>query len=141
MRIYLDTNILSFFLTERRDEISCPTEEGETARLPERIADKLRPHTGTHIPVPEGQADTRPRNVHVRPSISEWPDETGIGIAQVDAGHFRRFSVVSLADGHRDPNGRLIMAQAMPDKATLVNSDRKSPAIPKARLRLPFNWK
>ncbi|MCD7711082.1 MAG: type II toxin-antitoxin system VapC family toxin [Porphyromonadaceae bacterium] len=51
--------------------------------------------------------------------------DLGIKIVPVNEMHLRRLDALPLLEGHRDPNDRLIIAQAIADKATLVSSDTK----------------
>ncbi len=52
-------------------------------------------------------------------------DNAGINIEQVTEKHLKSFAGLPLYDDHRDPNDRLIIAQAIADRVPLVSSDRK----------------
>ena len=49
------------------------------------------------------------------------------------------YSTLPLFDEHRDPNDRLIIAQAISDKIALVSSDRKFDMYEKYGLEFVFN--
>ena len=52
-------------------------------------------------------------------------DNAGINIEQVTERHLKSFASLPLFDDHRDPNDRLIIAQAISDHVPLISSDRK----------------
>ena len=56
--------------------------------------------------------------------VFEWLHELGVSMVPVTEKHLKLLAELPLYAGHRDPNDRLIIAQAICDKATLVSSDR-----------------
>lgn len=52
-------------------------------------------------------------------------ESANISIEQVTERHLKCYSSLPLYDDHRDPNDRLIVAQAISDRVPLVSSDRK----------------
>ena len=83
MRLYLDTNILTYFLYNREE-------------LSEDVGMMLFDY-----------------------------GNSGIGITPVAKPHLSELASLPLYDDHRDPNDRLIIAQAIADRIPLISSDRK----------------
>ncbi len=55
--------------------------------------------------------------------IVDMVDELGITILPVKKDHLRKLEELPIVGEHRDHNDRVIIAQAISDKATLVSSD------------------
>ena len=60
-----------------------------------------------------------------RESLVKSIFETGIKIEQVTTKHLSELASLPIYDDHRDPNDRMIIAQAISDKVSLISSDRK----------------
>ncbi|MDY6241847.1 MAG: PIN domain-containing protein [Prevotella sp.] len=71
--------------------------------------------------------------------FSEWLKNMGIDIVPVSVKHLEKLASLPLMDDHRDPNDRLIIAQAILDKVALVSSDRKFDKYVKYGLDFVFN--
>ena len=71
--------------------------------------------------------------------FSQWLDEMSIKIVPVTVQNLQTYSTLPLFDEHRDPNDRLIIAQAISDKMALVSSDRKFDMYEKYGLEFVFN--
>ncbi len=54
-------------------------------------------------------------------------NEFGLSIKFVTKEHLRTFANLELVEGHRDPNDRLIIAQAITEKMPLISNDTKFP--------------
>lgn len=72
-------------------------------------------------------------------NFSEWLQDMGIDIVPVSVKHLQKLSTLPLMEDHRDPNDRLIIAQAITDKITLISSDRKFDKYVKYGLDFVFN--
>ena len=57
--------------------------------------------------------------------VPKWLDDLGIRIVSVGVPHLQRLAELPMFDDHRDPNDRLIVAQAISDRVPLISSDRK----------------
>lgn len=140
MRLYLDTNILVFFIYDT-DELSSDvrmllhdyanTLLTSTVCVQELIylvqAGKVgRTVNGKHQPV-------RPETV-----LGEIED-AGIAIVPADTRHLATLAELPLHDDHHDPNDRLIIAQAIADRVPLVSSDRKFSRYARHGLRFIYN--
>ena len=66
-------------------------------------------------------------------------DNAGINIEQVTERHLKSFASLPLFDDHRDPNDRLIIAQAIADRIPIVSSDRKFSMYERYGLDFIFN--
>jgi PIN domain nuclease of toxin-antitoxin system len=71
--------------------------------------------------------------------FSKWLKEMGIGIVPVSVKHLEELAALPLMDDHRDPNDRLIIAQAISDRIPLVSSDHKFERYVKYGLDFIFN--
>lgn len=125
MKIYLDTNILIFLLTNQ-DELSANTQRliGDYANVLQTSS--VCVHELIHLcqigKLDEGK---RKRN-HIRPEeIQALLDESEIRIVPVTQQHLNVYASLPLHEAHRDPNDRLIIAQAIADKTLLISSDNK----------------
>ena len=65
----------------------------------------------------------RRKPIHPGVIIGNMTD-AGIDIVPVGKSHLSMYATLPFYEEHRDPNDRLIIAQAIFDKATLVSSDR-----------------
>lgn len=66
-------------------------------------------------------------------------DNAGINIEQVTERHLKSFASLPLYDDHRDPNDRMIIAQAISDRIPLVSSDRKFSRYERHGLNFIYN--
>lgn len=66
-------------------------------------------------------------------------EEAGIDIVSVNRRHLQQVAELKLYDDHRDPNDRLIIAQAIADKTVLISSDRKFERYNNLGLHFIFN--
>lgn len=138
-RYYLDTNILVFLLERRNDEIS-----KEVGELIMNYGNLL--YTST-VCVHELIHLFQIGKLHIKRNgkdadisdFSKWLDEMNIKIVPVTVKHLQLYSSLPLFEEHRDPNDRLIIAQAISDKIALVSSDRKFDRYVKYGLDFVFN--
>ncbi len=68
-----------------------------------------------------GQKDVRKASVLALKRL----EELGVSMVPTTMEHIKTLMELPLYDDHRDPNDRLIIAQAMSDRVTLISSDRK----------------
>ena len=124
-RYYLDTNILVFLLEKRSDEIS--KEVGELIMDYENLlfTSTVCVHELIHLSqIGKLHIKRKGKNADIS-EFSQWLDEMSIKIVPVTVQNLQTYSTLPLFDEHRDPNDRLIIAQAISDKIALVSSDRK----------------
>ena len=140
MKFYLDTNVVVYFLFNR-DELSADVMEclfdygnillTSTVCVQELIhlcqTGKLEENSGK-------------RRNPVNPiGAIERIQEAGIQIIPVSERHLQQFSELPLMNDHRDPNDRLVIAQAISDRTALISSDHKFSLYEKNGLDFVFN--
>lgn len=125
MRFYLDTNILLFLITDQKDEICHGLQEVLSDYGNTLLSSSVCVHELLHlyqigkIPFKKGVNAPRPSEV------LGWLDDMGIEVVLADKRHLQCYSELEIYDDHRDPNDRLIIAQAIADRIPLVSSDGK----------------
>lgn len=62
-----------------------------------------------------------------------------MNIATVSKKHLQQVAVLPMYEKHRDPNDRLIIAQALSDRTALISSDQKFSLYERDGLELIFN--
>lgn len=139
MRIYLATNILAFLLLGNYDDISEDVlalfRDDETINLTSVVCvDEL-----IHL-CQIGKLPINKRSPIKSPGeITNWLDGIGVQIVGVGKKHLDDVAKLHLYEDHRDPNDRLIIAQAISDRIPLVSSDRKFDRYEKFGLEFIFN--
>lgn len=116
MRLFLDTNILVFFLYDPNelctDVKECLFDYSNTLFTSTVCVQELIHLCQIGKISQEGN------------SILNALNETGVSIEQVSAKHLSELATLPLHDDHRDPNDRMIIAQAISDHIPLISSDR-----------------
>jgi PIN domain nuclease of toxin-antitoxin system len=137
MRVLLDTNILVFMWTGQ-NEITKDTES--------IIGDYSVSLLTSSVCVAElmhlcqiGKIDGKHGAKKSASDVLSWLDSVGIDIVYLTRANLDAFSSLALYDGHRDPNDRVIIAQAISDKIPLVSSDRKFNRYERDGLDFVFN--
>lgn len=72
-------------------------------------------------------------------SIVPWSRGNDIRIVPINDVHLMEVAELSLHENHRDPNDRIIIAQAIADRIPLVSSDRKFEMYEEDGLEFIFN--
>lgn len=138
MRLYLDTNILVFLLLDEqsigRDVFNMFYDYSNTVHTSEVCVHEL-----IHL-VQIGKVRLKKRKSDETDAceILSWLHSKGIEIEPTEK-HLAAYASLPMLRDHRDPFDRLIIAQAMADKATLVTSDTKMPLYMKYGLKLVLN--
>lgn len=139
MRIYLDTNILAFMLTDRLDDISQDTMLQINDYENQLMASSVCVAELIHL-CQIGKLSGRRRKSTPHPdSIMSWLKAVGISMKSPDEKSMQTLSELVLFEDHRDPNDRLIVAQAISDRVPLVSSDHKFERYCKYGLDFMFN--
>ncbi len=138
MRAYLDTNILAFLLL---DDSQMSTDVQEILADYDNIlmtsvvcVDEL-----IHLCQIGKIPISKKSPIHSPSEITTWIEENGILIVEVKRKHLDEVASLHLYDDHRDPNDRMIIAQAISDKIPLVSSDHKFGRYVKFGLDFIFN--
>ncbi len=139
MRMYLDTNIL-YFLIQEGGEIS-----NEVRSEIDDYSNSL--HTSS-VCVQEliHLCQTDKIRIGKKSDIIKKPtdvfcllEKLEIHVVTVTDKHLREYANLPLWKEHSDPNDRLIIAQAMSDKACLISSDHKFKHYQQYGLDFMFN--
>ena len=139
MRYYLDTNIRIYMLTRNSDELSKEVFEILTDYSNTYITSTVCVHELIHL-FQIGKIPLKRNGERVVINdFSKWLKEMGIGIVPVSVKHLEELAALPLMDDHRDPNDRLIIAQAISDRIPLVSSDHKFERYVKYGLDFIFN--
>ena len=139
MRYYLDTNILVFLITGQKDEIDPDVKEHIFDYANRMMTSSVCVHELMHLyqigklPFKKGAHPPLP------PDVLSWLEDIGIEVMPVGKRHLQRLSELPMLPDHRDPNDRLIIAQAIEDRITLVSSDRKFEWYSRHGLTFVFN--
>lgn len=139
MRLYLDTNILVFFATGEEDEISADVEEMLRDYENSLLTSTVCVHELIHL-FQIGKIHTSRGGA--LPNVSgfeSWLDDMGVRIMPVNVRHLEEYARLPILGDHRDPNDRLIIAQAISDRVPLISSDRKFARYAKHGLDFVFN--
>ena len=127
MRVYLDTNILAFMVGQDRwtsigDDVRGVIKDYDTLLLSSSVcfAELVHLIQIGKVRIP-GQKDVRKASVLALKRL----EELGVSMVPTTMEHIKSLMELPLYDDHRDPNDRLIIAQAMSDRVTLISSDRK----------------
>ena len=58
-------------------------------------------------------------------AIEEWLERLDVEVVPIGIRHLKQLASLPIQGDHRDPNDRLIIAQAIADRVPLISSDRK----------------
>lgn len=71
--------------------------------------------------------------------FAKWLDLMNISVVPINIRHLEKYASLPILGDHRDPNDRLIIAQAISDRVPLISSDRKFTRYAKYGLDFIFN--
>ena len=140
MRVYLDTNIVIYFLYNR-DELSSDVSGILFDYSNILLISSVCVHEMIHLAqIGKVQKLEKGRKVLINPeTIIDNIYEAGINIVKVEENHLSTLASLSMYEDHRDPNDRLIIAQAIADRIPLVSSDHKFARYERYGLDFIFN--
>ena len=140
MRLYLDTNIIVYFLFNR-GELATNVSEMLFDYSNALFASSVCVHEMIHLSqIGKVQMVAKGKRKLVDPQkIIESIHSAGIEITAINERHLATLASLSMHDEHRDPNDRLIIAQAMADRVPLISSDHKFGLYVKDGLQWVFN--
>ena len=138
MRVYLDTNILAFMLVDNSqlsDDTQAIIADYDNLLMTSVICvDEL-----IHLCQIGKITFSKKSPIQSETDITRWLDGIGVRIEEVKQKHLEEVAKLHLYEDHRDPNDRLIIAQAISDKIPLISSDRKFDRYVKFGLDFIFN--
>lgn len=125
MRYYVDTNILIFLLWREREGLSPETLSLFSDYENTMLTSTVCVHELIHL-LQIGKLPLRRNKEKVDiKEFEEWLEMMSVQIKPVTIEHLRTLASLPLFPDHHDPNDRLIIAQAISDRISLVSSDRK----------------
>ncbi len=133
MRLYLDTNVLTFLVTGQQDRIGDDARELITDYANTLHTSVICLHELSYL-LATGKVK-RGREWKGGVSVADRVREFGISIEPVTERHVRQEETLPLLERHKDP----IVAQAICDRATLLSSDKEFPRYRKYGLILVEN--
>lgn len=139
MRYYLDTNILVFLITGQRDEIHPDVTEKIFDYANQMLTSSVCVHELVHLNQIGKFEPYKRVSVPSPPEVLAWLNEINIEVVTVSKRHIQCFSELPMQPEHRDPNDRLVIAQAIADRIPLVSSDRKFDWYKRHGLEFVFN--
>lgn len=139
MRYYLDTNILVFLITVQRDEIHPDVTEKIFDYANQMLTSSVCVHELVHLNQIGKFEPYKRVSVPSPPEVLAWLNEINIEVVTVSKRHIQCFSELPMQPEHRDPNDRLVIAQAIADRIPLVSSDRKFDWYKRHGLEFVFN--
>ena len=136
MRYYLDTNILIFMLSNKKDDISI-----DVLHIIKDYANTL---FASSIAVSEliylyknGKLDFKFKDE--AELLRELTERYDIEIVYFNKYHFDVYASLQIAQDHKDMNDHAIISQAIADKMALISSDRKFDCYKKQGLKFVYN--
>lgn len=127
MRVYLDTNILAFLVGQGMsssisNDVMGLVNDYETILLTSSVCAQELVHL-----VQIGKvriAKIKDISIASETALRRL-DEMGVTVVSTTKTHLNSLANLPFYDDHRDPNDRMIVAQAISDRIPLVSSDRK----------------
>ncbi|MCD8289834.1 MAG: type II toxin-antitoxin system VapC family toxin [Prevotella sp.] len=144
MRLYLDTNIVIFMLNKDEKSIDDDTQkmlldDGNVLFTSAICVQEIVHLTQTGNLFADKKK--KKRQYKSQPfDIIDRVKALGIEIVPINELHLRKLQTLPIVHDHRDPFDRLIIAQAIADKATLVSTDRMFPNYVELGLKLHQNF-
>ena len=137
MRYYLDTNILIFMLSGKKDDISFDVQQIIDDYSNMLLASSVAVSELIFLYKNEKLEFLKFKNEE---EILKYLTETvGIEIVYFNKHHFNVYTSLQIAKDHKDMNDHTIIAQAIADKMALISSDRKFDCYKNQKLDFIFN--
>lgn len=139
MRLYLDTNILIFMLLDKQQlERTVYHLFADCSNV--MYTSEVCVHELIHLAqIGKIYRDKHDKNSENADWVLPSLDAIGVTIVPITRKHLDAYSSLPMQRDHRDPFDRLIIAQAMADRSTLVTSDTKMPWYRRHGLKLIMN--
>ncbi len=137
MRLYLDTNVLTYMVTGRKEEIDEDTLEMLSDYANVLYTSAACVHELIYL-LQSGKVE-RAKDWKKDVSVLSRIDNFGVTIVPINSAHLRTEESLPLFKRHKDPIDRLIISQAITDKAMLVSSDTEFPLYREYGLELHQN--
>ncbi len=139
MRYYIDTNIIIYMLRKERDEISPDVWAAMSDYSNTLFTSTVCVHELIHLyQIGKFCIKLNGKSADIT-DFSKWLEEMSVEIKPVNIHHLQTLASLPILGDHRDPNDRLIIAQAISDRMSLISSDRKFARYAKHGLDFVFN--
>ncbi len=141
MRYYLDTNIFVFLSYPKgMSELSAEVMDIVTGYTDILLTSTVVVQELIHL-YQIGKLPLRTKSdVTSAEEVLAWLHDTlNVTIVPVTEKHLQTYAALPLYSDHRDPNDRIIVAQAITDHVPLISSDRKFTHYVKSGLNFIFN--
>lgn len=139
MRYYIDTNIIIYMLRKERDEISPSVWASLSDYSNTFLTSTVCVHELIHL-YQIGKLGIKMKGKSAAiTDFSQWLVEMGVAVVPVSIHHLQELASLPLSNDHRNPNDRLIIAQAISDRIPLISSDRKFAQYARYGLDFIFN--
>ncbi|GHT51088.1 hypothetical protein AGMMS49982_07660 [Bacteroidia bacterium] len=136
MRYYIDTNVLIFYLSNTRDNLSF--------KVVDILTDCVNTIYVSSVAVQELILLYRIGKMgHLRfkseADILERIKNLDVEIVFFNEYHFAKYAKLEIVEGHKDMNDHAIIAQAMTEKIALISSDKEFANYTAQGLNFVFN--
>mgnify|MGYP004449565341 FL=1 len=121
MRYYLDTNILVYLITKDKDSLSREVYEIISDYSNQRLTSSVCVHEIIQL-CQIGKIYPRKKENFSAQDIFKYLDEFDIDIVYTNKKHLETMAAMPVL--HNDPYDRLIIAQSISDRITVISSDR-----------------
>ena len=136
MRYYLDTNILVYIITKDKDNLSHEVTEIIRDFSNQLFTSSVCVHEIIQL-LQIGKIDSSKHEKYNAQDIFKYLDEFGVDIVFANKRHLETMAAMPAL--HSDPYDRLIIAQSIADKITVISSDRKFREYRKFGLSFVYN--
>lgn len=139
MRYYLDTNILAFLLLpDATEELTAEVIQIIFGYEDLLMTSTVCVHELIHL-LQIGKLSSRGYRQWNAENVMQHLKDYNIQIVPITEHHLQTYAALPLYENHRDPNDRLIVAQAIADRLPVISSDRKFTLYVKHGLDFIFN--
>jgi PIN domain nuclease of toxin-antitoxin system len=138
VRYYLDTNIIAFFLFDKKVRDNCDK------YVRSLLSDYENTFYISSIALRElvklyNDGELKSVKYKSYKDLFSFMDELGIGIKSFTKQHVMAYAEFVPATDHKDPNDHMIIAQAISDRIPVISSDKKFKLYESQGLQFVFN--
>jgi len=137
MRYYLDTNILIFILSGKKDDISVDVQHIVKDYANMLFASSVAVSELIFLYKNEKLDFLKFKNEEEL--LESLVERGGVEIIYFNKHHFNVYASLQIAQDHKDMNDHAIISQAIADKMALISSDRKFDCYKKQGLNFVYN--
>ena len=136
MRYYLDTNVLIYVLMQNGYDISRDVQSILDDYSNRFCVSSVSVQELVYVYKAGKIQDIRCKSVR---DLFDTMDRLGIDIVPMNKCHLLQYATLEVADGHKDPNDHIIIAQAISDKIPIISSDGMFKEYTRQGLEFVFN--